>query len=148
MTEPVRRVRVSIASHPHYLEALRDVVRDTAAMSGFAEDDAEQIVLAAVEGWTNVIRHCYSNCYEMRIDLEIRMTSEDFTLEINDYGKFVPPTEMKGRDLDDVRPGGLGLHLMNRVMDEVSHTKNEWGGTSLRLSKKIPERDPDEEEDW
>jgi anti-sigma regulatory factor (Ser/Thr protein kinase) len=58
-------------------------------------------------------------------------------VRIDDYGQFVDPAQIKSRPLDDVRPGGLGVHLMQKVMDEVTYAKNRWGGTSLTLRKRL-----------
>ena len=45
---------------------------------------------------------------------------------------------MKPRDLDDVRPGGLGTHFMAEVMDRVEFlTPPEGGGNLLRMVKRI-----------
>ena len=47
------------------------------------------------------------------------------------------PKHIKGRDLDDLKPGGLGVHLMRRAMDEVIYEENGWGGTTLILRKRV-----------
>ncbi|MCZ6788121.1 MAG: ATP-binding protein [Planctomycetota bacterium] len=130
-------MRLSVTSHPEYLEPLRNVVRETTVLSGLPTEKGEQVVLAVVEGWTNVIRHCYENCYNKPIDLEIEIDDENLTFRISDYGTFVEPHTMRGRDLEDVKPGGLGLHLMKKVMDEVRYEKNASGGTRLTLVKKL-----------
>ncbi len=114
-----RWLRLSVTSHPEYLEPLRNIVRETTVLSGLPSEEGEQVVLAVVEGWTNVIRHCYENCYNKTIDLEIELDDQGLIFRITDYGTFVEPQTMKGRDLEDVKPGGLGIHLMKRVMDEV-----------------------------
>ena len=132
-----RWLRLSVTSHPEYLEPLRNIVRETTVLSGLPSEEGEQVVLAVVEGWTNVIRHCYENCYNKTIDLEIELDDQRLIFRITDYGTFVEPQTMKGRDLDDIKPGGLGIHLMKRVMDEVRYEKNASGGTSLTLVKKL-----------
>ncbi|NJD55951.1 MAG: ATP-binding protein [Nitrospirae bacterium] len=42
---------------------------------------------------------------------------------------------MRGRDLDDVRPGGLGLHFIKRVFDEVAYDPKRKAGNRLLLIK-------------
>jgi len=53
---------------------------------------------------------------------------------------------MKGRELDDVKPGGLGLHFINSVMDKVEYRKNKWGGTTLILQKRVEVTAPAQDE--
>ena len=81
-----------------------------------------------------------------RIDLEIRFEEELFEIRLIDYGEFVDPAQMKGRDLDDVKPGGLGLHFIHSVMDSVEYRKNKWGGTTLILQKQVDVQAPAQDE--
>ena len=41
----------------------------------------------------------------------------------------------RGRELDDVRPGGLGVHLIETAMDEVEYSQPDGGGMEIRLRK-------------
>jgi anti-sigma regulatory factor (Ser/Thr protein kinase) len=84
-----------------------------------------------------VIRHCYCNADNERIDLVFTFLRDVYEVRIDDYGTFVDPSQIKSRRLEDVRPGGLGVHLMKKVMDEVTYTKNRWGGTSLVMRKRL-----------
>jgi hypothetical protein len=54
---------------------------------------------------------------------------------IEDLGRQTDPGAIKGRDLDDVRPGGLGVHIIREVMDEVVYEKRPGGGMRLTLVK-------------
>ena len=130
-------IRISVEADPRYLESLRAVLTESTAILGLEEEVTGKIVLAVTEACANIIRHCYSDRDGERIDLEIRFQPGVFEVRIIDFGEFVDPTQMKGRDLEDVKPGGLGLHFINTVMDEVEYTKNEWGGTTLILQKWI-----------
>jgi sigma-B regulation protein RsbU (phosphoserine phosphatase) len=47
------------------------------------------------------------------------------------------------RDLDDVRPGGLGMHFMREIMDQVEFLQPPAGfGNLLRMKKTIPAAAP------
>ena len=74
-----------------------------------------------------------------RIDIELAFHEDHLEIRLVDYGTFVDPEKIKSRDLADVRPGGLGVHLMQSVMDEVLYEKNDAGGTTLIMRKRIPE---------
>ena len=60
-----------------------------------------------------------------------------FEILIRDFGKQVDPALIKGRDLDDIRPGGLGVHIMESVMDQIEYTCAEDSGMKLRMLKYI-----------
>jgi hypothetical protein len=46
----------------------------------------------------------------------------------------VDPTTIKSRDLDEIRPGGLGVHIITEVMDEVRWEKRTDGPIGMRLT--------------
>jgi len=116
---------------------VRAIIRAAAAFAGFDRDASSEIELAVTEGCSNVIRHCYGNCDNERIDLVLTLGTDALEIRIDDYGKFVDPSRIKSRPLNDVRPGGLGVHLMHKLMDEVTYKRNRWGGTSLTLRKRL-----------
>ena len=57
---------------------------------------------------------------------------------IEDEAAQVDPAAMQGRELDDVRPGGLGVHIIREVMDEVVYSKRETKGMRLTMVKLAP----------
>jgi anti-sigma regulatory factor (Ser/Thr protein kinase) len=132
-----RGIRVTIPSDVSYLGPVRTLIREIAGLAGLHRDAASEVELAVTEGCANVIRHCYCNSDLERIDLSFTFADGVFEVRIDDYGKFVDPSRIKSRPLDEVRPGGLGVHLMQKVMDEVTYTKNRWGGTSLTMRKRL-----------
>lgn len=140
MAEAWQGIRVGVHSDVRYLGVIRTLIRETAGLLGFTRDEASEIELAVTEALANVIRHCYGNCPEERMDVVFTFSGPAFEVQIDDYGKFVDPSCIKGRDLDDIRPGGLGVHLMRKMMDEVVYRENQWGGTSLVLRKRLPAR--------
>ena len=130
-------IKVSVESDPRYLESLRVIITEATGILGLDEEVNHQIVLAVTEACANVIRHCYGGSPAERFDVTLRFGDETFEVRIDDYGEFVDPTCMKGRELEDVKPGGLGLHFINSVMDHVEYRENEAGGTTLTMVKRI-----------
>jgi anti-sigma regulatory factor (Ser/Thr protein kinase) len=137
MADARRGIRVTIPSDVRYLDPVRTLIQQVAEVAGLARDAVSEVELAVTEGCANVIRHCYGNSDCERIDLSFAFERDYFEVRIDDYGTFVDPSRIKSRPLEEVRPGGLGVHLMQRVMDEVTYTKNSWGGTSLTMKKRV-----------
>jgi anti-sigma regulatory factor (Ser/Thr protein kinase) len=137
VADRTRGIRVTIPSDVSYLEPVRTLIQEIATLAGLHRDATSEVQLAVTEGCANVIRHCYCNSDRERIDLSFTFADDVFEVRIDDYGKFVDPSRIKSRPLEDVRPGGLGVHLMQKVMDEVTYTKNRWGGTSLTMRKRL-----------
>ncbi len=137
MTTPDLNVDVRLPSHPRYLEFVRLMAGEAAAIAGFADEDKGRIELAVVEGFSNVIRHGYGNATDRRIDLHLWIPAGAVKFEIEDWGTWVDPAKMVSRPLDQVRPGGLGIHLMKSTMDVVEYRRNPHGGTTLVLEKRV-----------
>ena len=58
--------------------------------------------------------------------------------------EYVDPSDIKPRDLDDVRPGGLGVHIIVECMDEVTYSPRDGGGTVLTMVKNLRPADAQE----
>ena len=139
------QIELRISANSEYLAVARKAVRCVAGALGMEEDNAEPITLAVVEAVTNVIRHSYGGPCEKPIIISLNKiicgTENKPALEIviRDFGKQIDPKEIKGRDLDDVRPGGLGVHIIQSVMDEMEYLRADDCGMRLRMVKFITE---------
>ena len=141
---PAEALEVAMPSHPKFLPMLRALAEECAALAGFEPADRERISLGVTEGVSNVIRHSYGGDTSGRIDLRLQAPPGVFRIEIRDYGRFVDPARIQSRPLEEVRPGGLGVHLMKATMDRVEYARNEQGGTTLTMVKRVGCSRPDE----
>ncbi len=102
---------LTIPGDSKYLAAMRAVISEAVELSGLDEDDGKKIVLAVGEAVTNVICHCYQlKCRPLT--LRCVFAPGRFEVRLRDYGPKPPPSKLKSRKLEDVRPGGLGIHIM------------------------------------
>ena len=129
---------IEILSDPAELEPLRQKAEAFAIQVGMDENQAGRVVLALDEALTNIIRHAYEGASDRPIEIRLLKMENKLVVVIRDYGRIVHPSAIHSRDLDDVRPGGLGVHIMNECMDEVKFVPaDEGGGTVLTMIKKI-----------
>ena len=135
---------LSIPSHPRYLCVLRGFFGDLLAELGFSSNDIMRVTLAIHEACANVIEHAYHGDHGQRIDLEVHIAPEDVTVEVQDYGTRVSVEAIKPRDLGEIRPGGLGTHFMQAIMDEVVYSPGPETGMRLRMTKRrsVPCKSP------
>ena len=63
---------------------------------------------------------------------------DELLIKIFDFAENVDLDSIQSRDLDDIRPGGLGVHIIHQVMDSVEY-KNQPGATGnvLEMRKKL-----------
>jgi len=135
-------IELHICADPIYLSVARSVVRNVAEISGVKKSETEQITLALVEALTNVIRHGYGGPCEKQIFIsfsKIKCPDGKIALEIliRDFGKQVEPEIIEAHQLDVDEPGGLGVHIIQSVMDQSEFTKADDRGMLLRMVKYI-----------
>ncbi len=129
-------VQAHISSHPRFIQFVRVLAGEGALLGGFSDDDCDRIELAVVEGFTNIIRHGYGGRTDQRIEIRLEAPVGRFRMEFEDWATYVDPSKIASRPLDQIRPGGLGVHLMKSTMDLVDYVKNAHGGTTLVLEKR------------
>jgi len=132
-------IRIELMSNPVYLAGVRDLVSVVAQRLGFGDADRAQIALAVDEALCNIIRHGYDRRTDCPIWLSMWPISENGSVRglrimIEDEAKQVDPTRIKGRDLEDIKPGGLGVHIIREVMDEAVYEKRDGGVGGMRLT--------------
>ncbi len=132
-------VEMEILSHPSNLSKVRTAVTSFATAVGFREAAVHNLVLAIDEALTNVIKHGYGGRADQSIEVRLEHVVESgrsgMRTTIRDYGMAVDPDSICGRNLEDVRPGGLGVHIIKAVMDEVTYVQAEGEGTRLTMLK-------------
>ncbi len=96
-----------------------------ARTTGFSESEIEQLKIAVDEACTNVIKHAYDGEGEHVIDIAVIVTEDNLTVRIRDRGRSFDPTSYSEPNLIEFaksrRAGGLGVHIMNRLMDRVEY---------------------------
>ncbi len=137
---PDSAIRLELPSRPTYLCAVRCFVGEVCRRHSFTELQTSQIVLAVDEALANVMRHGYEGNGEGRIVVKVDPITDSakgpglkFTMD--DWGRQVDPASIKGRDLEDIRPGGLGVHIIRRVMDSAVYEAPAGQGMRLTMTK-------------
>jgi len=134
-------LRLAFPSRPAELKRVREAVAAALDEAGCPGEAARDCVLAVDEACQNVIRHAYGGDPDGDIILEIRRDGDDVVVLLRDFAETVDPRRIGPRDLDEVRPGGLGTHLMQETMDTVDYLPASGnGGNLLRMVKKVATR--------
>jgi len=95
-------------------------VRDAAELVGLDDDATDAVVLAVNEACVNIMQHAYAMDPKGRIDVVISREGDAMVFLLRDYAKPVSADRIVSRALDDVRPGGLGVHFINSLMDQCA----------------------------
>ncbi len=95
---------------------------------------------AVDEASTNVMKYAYDgNSGYFEISCSLR--NDEVIIKIKDHGKSFDPNsaplpDVKA-DLDSRMIGGLGIYMMKKMMDEVSHSYDAGAGNVLTLRKRV-----------
>jgi serine/threonine-protein kinase RsbW len=119
------------------LSRLRDFVTDTATTLGVDTGAHDDLCVAVDEAVTNIITHGYGGKGE--VSLELEAAGQDLVIRISDEAPPFDPTSRIVEKLQPLneraQPGGLGVFLITRAMDEV-HYERRNGKNELVLIKR------------
>ena len=95
--------------------------------------------LALEEAVTNIISHGYSDHREHEILVRIRVESGEVIAELKDDARAFNPLTAPEADvttpLDEKTAGGLGIHLMRKLMDGIEYQRLEDGNLLIMKKK-------------
>ena len=120
------------------LKGIRDSVKERVLACGARPECATDVVMAVDEACQNVIRHAYGEDRHGEIVLTIEQRGDTLIFSLMDFAPRTDPAKVQPRELDDVRPGGLGTFLIQEVMDSAEFVDPPPGcGNLLRMVKRI-----------
>tara|TARA_E500000178_G_scaffold263657_1_gene260782 strand:- start:1319 stop:1729 length:411 start_codon:yes stop_codon:yes gene_type:complete len=121
------------------LKVIRNFARELFEKVDELNDYKEDLVLALAEAAQNIVKHAYKGKEtEDSMRVLINYNNKKLTIELFDMGAPVIPENIKPRDLNDVRAGGLGTFFIGQIMDEVifKTSKVDWIN-HLTMTKKF-----------
>ena len=127
-------------SDPRYLPVVRGAIGPLAAAIGWDESECRAITLAVDEALANVIRHAYHSRPDGLMDLECRECEDGLRITLVDAGDAPDKSKICAREMDCDQPGGLGTHIIRKVMDNVSYEVSPEGNrfVASKLLRKTP----------
>lgn len=109
-------MRFQCSASPECLRQIRDWLRQQLG-SRLPAAETDAVCLAVDEAAANIVRHAYGEpqfCPAGGTPLVLELEIEGGRLRVllRDQGQASEPQELCGRELTDVRPGGLGWHFI------------------------------------
>lgn len=114
------RFALMVPSDPRYLQGVRQFY--TSVLEQRCDDKmAADLVLALDECCANVIRHRNATIGDGMVRIEAEFTPDDrLVFRIRAFCRPEEVACIKPRALDEIRPGGLGTHIVDKIMDRVA----------------------------
>jgi serine/threonine-protein kinase RsbW len=137
------------------IRTIIDFVLEGAEAAGLNDHALFHLELCCDEASTNIIEHAYGAEDLGPITVQFAATTEAFNVTFLDHGRPFSPQDVPepgpfsddnhraqpdlNEFLDSLKIGGLGIHLMRKLMDDVRYSFDEEEGNRLTLVKTIDE---------
>ncbi|MCU9615169.1 anti-sigma B factor RsbW [Caldibacillus lycopersici] len=141
MNQPVDVVEVKLPPKPEFVGVARLTTSGIANRMGFSYEAIEDMKIAVSEAITNAIQHAYKQEENGTINLHFHIYSKKLEIIVSDKGESFDVAEVRGKtrpyhqdeSIEFMREGGLGLFLIETLMDEVEFHQED--GVSVQMTK-------------
>ena len=133
-TSPVQPVTLRVPCHEEQWPVLRKAIHTFGLCNGMDKKGLKKLEVAAEEAIVNILH--YSQATEIEMVLSIQMSA--FSIQLSDDGITFDPTAHipNEKATDERQVGGLGIHLIRQIVDELHYERKE-NKNILTLVKKI-----------
>ncbi|MBO7117268.1 MAG: ATP-binding protein [Bacteroidales bacterium] len=136
----VKERRLVLHNDIQQIPQLAEFILTIAEEKHLSQSLSMSLNLALEEAVTNVILYAYPKGADGLVTIEAILREKSLDFIVSDSGRPFDPTAVPEVDTDkslDERPiGGLGIHLVRSIMDDV-HYKRTDGKNYLSMTKTI-----------
>lgn len=127
MNEPFDYIEMKIPAKAEFVGVIRLTLSGIASRMGFVYDEIEDLKIATSEACTNAVQHAYKRNEQGEVVIGFGLYNNRLEVMVSDSGKSfdfkAARQEIGPYDQTDsvefLREGGLGLYLIETLMDEV-----------------------------
>jgi serine/threonine-protein kinase RsbW len=128
-----------VAAELNNLETIRHFIEESARALHVDQETALDLAQAVDECATNIVEHGYQG-QPGSIEIEIEWAGENLAAVLRDHAPPFDPTSMPAPDLtlplEKREPGGLGIYLARRMVDDIRYRALPAGGNELTMLKR------------
>jgi anti-sigma regulatory factor (Ser/Thr protein kinase) len=126
---PAPSFALRVAASPAGIRLAADALDRFRADHGFRDLTAWPLQVALDEILSNIVRHAGAGPTEAIIDVTVELRNDTLEMTVSDDGPAFNPLQLPEPDvtaaLEERRPGGLGVHLVRKLMDHVEYRRVE-----------------------
>jgi serine/threonine-protein kinase RsbW len=130
---------ISLQNDPAELSRLSGLLEEYAREQKLSERTRRAVMLSLHEHVSNIVAYGFDDANRHQIMVRIRSEGQWIHIEVEDDGRPFDPRAHPAPSTDvplDHKPlGGLGIHMMRRLMDELNY-RRAGGRNILTLKKK------------
>ncbi|MGN1401906.1 MAG: anti-sigma B factor RsbW [Bacillus sp. (in: firmicutes)] len=141
MSKGYEYVEMKIPAKPEFIGVVRLTISGIASRMGFSYDDIEDLKIATSEACTNAVQHAYKDGEKGEVTIGVGLYEDKLELVVSDSGNSCNFEEVrqglgpyeKEAEIEFLREGGLGLYLIETLMDKVKIHQNQ--GVTVFMTK-------------
>lgn len=145
-------VTLQLPASAEYVDLVRVTLYGIAAKMGFSYEEIEDMKVAVSEACNNAVLHAYGNqplgttapapTETPRMEIRFVKKEDALSIIVKDEGQSFDAlavaqqvSPLHGKSIESIHAGGLGLYLMQALMDQVEvHSE---AGTEVILTKRL-----------
>ena len=141
-------MELQLLSRLGYEKAAMEAAAELARRMGFAEDRIEDLKTAVAEACINAMEHGNQLDETLPIGVLLSMDEDELVVKVKDLGagpaRRVAPPDIDMKMHEEERPRGMGMFLIQQLMDEVEWVKCPHEGSYARMVIRLKPDDQDE----
>ena len=144
MPDSKQLLRLQIDSQLSNTTLVAMAVRGVCAMTTLSPVEINRLELCLVEIVNNAIEHAYGNEAGHPVEICVWLKKTSMNISVSDWGISIPSDVIDSQEPEEINPdhpeswlcSGRGLHIVNKLMDDVSY-ETEEGKNSFIMSKAL-----------
>jgi serine/threonine-protein kinase RsbW len=137
-------IGLTIPAQAEYLDIVRLTLYGVASKAGFSFEDIEDMKVAVAEACNNAILHAYEQGQSGTIEIQYEQQDGFLQISVKDEGNSFHYVQAESdtaalhhKSINEAAVGGLGLFLMQALMDDVQVLTDCGRGTQVVLKKQL-----------
>ncbi|WP_110926399.1 anti-sigma B factor RsbW [Bacillus massiliglaciei] len=134
-------IEMKIPAKPEFIGIIRLTLSGIGSRMGFTYDEIEDLKIATSEACTNAVQHAYKEDEKGEVKISFGLYPDRLEVMVSDSGESCNFDEVRqglgpyqeGQRVEFLREGGLGLYLIETLMDKVNIHQND--GVTVFMTK-------------
>ncbi|PRS26386.1 anti-sigma B factor RsbW [Bacillus sp. RJGP41] len=141
MSQVYDYIEMKIPAKPEFIGVIRLTLSGIGSRMGFAYEEIEDLKIATSEACTNAVQHAYKDSDKGEVKVSFGLYPDRLEVMVSDSGKSCNFEEVRqglgpyenGQKVELLREGGLGLYLIETLMDDVKIHQHD--GVTVFMTK-------------
>lgn len=141
MSQAYEYIEMKIPAKPDFIGVIRLTLSGIASRMGFTYEEIEDLKIATSEACTNAVQHAYKEQDHGQVKISFGLYEDRLEVMVSDSGKSCNFDEVRQglgpykneHEVEFLREGGLGLYLIETLMDDVKIHQHE--GVTVFMTK-------------